>query len=545
MNQFFKSYTPRHRIKTFTIDGDPLFDLSDDIASLSTNKAYGRCSGTWQIMLPYKRPKGQNLFYHELLVPDDLITIELDPGDGTGYQHVMTGLIDRISVVRQGGIAPQRSIKISGRDLGKLLEKHDITYDYIQYTEIMKLQETTGETTKDTNVRINQPGYGDGTAAEIVRFMFEKAFEGKLKASNRFDLINNTDDDWTINQPNLMSQSGTSFWQYITQIENKPYNTLHTDSNPREVGKFVIWLEKTPYDDNGKTDRPDHKTITIDDTEIVSDDLGISDNERVNMLFHPSTVYYSTSEQGRNMWVINNSTYDGTEEIKKHGLCNHTISTLFTPPSVTSTIDKDAEAKAESPIRTRQELFFRWYKNNHEYIAGSITLHLRPDIRAGWQLLVKDRNTDKYISYLVEQVAHQYVIHPSPQFTTTLHVTRGQYTTPVQKEMVKPKPEPPPPPDPKPEPPPPKSYDCKAAKAKIDGIRADYLKVKNDYNKRVAAWRSAGSEPGAEADALVDEKKKIDELGKSWGKDINATVDEAQANGCTNITDAMRSPPAK
>lgn len=521
MDKYFTSYTPSVRVKTLDITGKDKLDLTGDIISLSTNKAYGRCSGTWQIMLPHRQDVQPGFSYPDLIEPDDMVTIEMDAGDGNGFRHVMTGLVDRVSVVKQGGAVPQRSVKLSGRDLGKLLEKHDIFYDFVKWKETIKKQAGEGSDEKDTYARPFSPVLLMGTAATVMSTMFDIAFSKKLDLYDKIYFASTTDDDWHTLQPNLMSQTHCGLWQWMTQIENKPYNTLTTDSTPNAVGKFYVMLEKTPFDKNGKVERDDYKTATIDDTEIINEDLGISDNERVTFLFYNANALYTTPGQSMDSWAIEHGSFI-EDEIKKHGLINHTITGNYAPPQLKSLQDPNAQAICAEPRKARQELFWGWYNLNHTYAAGTTTLHLRPDIRAGFQLLVKQGSTDKYMSYLVEQVAHQCNFHPTPSFTTTLHLTRGQSATPKQKEQAAP-PEPVKEEPQKAEAPAPKPYDCDAAKSKVDALLGDFNARLKDIKKRINDGYLTTDSP--EYKAIVEEKQSV-------RSQIDAIVEEAIKNGC-------------
>lgn len=93
MQTYNPTYNPNHRVIFKDLaTGNVKYDVSADIVSIATNKAYGRAAGTWQIFLTYQLIDGKR--YDELIQPDDLVTIELDAGDGSGLQPVMIGLVE-------------------------------------------------------------------------------------------------------------------------------------------------------------------------------------------------------------------------------------------------------------------------------------------------------------------------------------------------------------------------------------------------------------------------------------------------------------------
>ncbi|MGE0917927.1 hypothetical protein [Trichlorobacter lovleyi] len=88
---YFQTYSPRVRVLIKDAEtASVLYDASDDLASMTTNKAYGRCSGTWQMMLPptsikWKNNDGGPLSWYDALEPDQMVTVEMDAGNGAGY----------------------------------------------------------------------------------------------------------------------------------------------------------------------------------------------------------------------------------------------------------------------------------------------------------------------------------------------------------------------------------------------------------------------------------------------------------------------------
>lgn len=433
------SYTPRVRaVVRDIITADEKADISNDLISLATNKAYGRAAGTWQLMLVNRQEvkPGQN--YMDLIETDDMLTIEMDAGNGAGWFPVMLGLVDRVSLVRQGGAVPVRQIKVSGQDYGKLLVKHDIAWDIMQYNEVVVKADDSGTEIKVMPSRIFTPEIQMGRPASVIDALMRVCVLDRIKAGFRFIVdTSKTDDDWKVWQPNLMSLQGCSAWSAMDRVSHRPYNILTTDTAQTDVKFFKVRLERYPIDSIGKLDstyiNTGNKSLhTIDDTEIVSDDLGVSDHERVNLLYYALTYYAAQLPITPDIsLMLPQFMAKDTNSIKEHGLCLKSFRDDFVSPSIQSSgKDVAGQPAFAKDAEQRKNLFWEWFKRNHEYESGTITLHLRPDIRAGHGLLVKQGNKDEYKEYLIEQVAHQCVFHPVPQFTTTLHVTRGQEAPP-------------------------------------------------------------------------------------------------------------------
>lgn len=537
-DKYFTSYTPRVRVKIRDINtGEEKCDLTDDLLSISTNKAYGRCTGTWQLMLPHRLdvPGYGASTYLDVIGPDDVITIEMDMGDGEWYP-VMLGLVDRVSLVRQGGPNAVKQVKISGSDMGKLLDKHDISWDILKGTQQESLPKNDSPNTETVSIQSRKltPEIQVGTPASIILSMLDICLFQDNDSASRWisGVLNTTDDDWQTYQPQLMNLQGCSMWSAMDRVSHRPYNMLTTDTADSDVMKFAIRLERNPIDKEGMLDddliSADRCNLhTIDDTDIINEDLGVSDHERINLLYYCPTIYKQQADMTKDiaLMTVQFTAYD-PESIKQHGCCLKDIPDPFGESVLDTAGSETFAAKATK----RKDLFWAWYKDNHTYLSGTIVTHLRPDIRAGHGLLVKIGNTDDYMEYLVEQVSHQCQFAPVPMFTTSLHVTRGQAVTTTKKEQARP-PEPVKP-EPKPELPVPPKYDCEATKLKIQAIRSDYRKRLDEIKALPLP-----SERASARNKLAVEKPAI-------SAEINRMCDEAMKNGCDEDTfDVLRSLP--
>lgn len=427
---FFRTYKPNHRIVVKDLKtGDVKFDISDDIISLTTNKAYGRASGAWQMILTWKLVNGQR--YDELIQTDDVVTIELDSGSGLGFVPVMIGLVDRASqTFTAAGNHPQRQVKISGQDLGKLLSKHDIGWDVsgAQIQTALSIQgqgDGAGETTIAQNylARITLQA---GTAKSIITQLmdlFLKQLDSSLNWN--FDLNCSTDDDWEIWDQALQYIRGTTAWSAMKCYAHEPWNMLHADTV--DLTKFQVVLERNPIDDQGMLSRTAARTHTITDGEIVSEDIGKSDCERINLLCYWPTMYQVAVGGSIDIVMAHpDLTWFDEDEIKLHGYCSKVIPDNFNAPDVKTPNDICGSDKLAALAVPRAETFWNWHSMNHELDSGTFVIHGDPQMKTGDMLLVKQGMTDTYKEFLIEQVAHTYAVWPQPMFTTTLLVTRGQ-----------------------------------------------------------------------------------------------------------------------
>lgn len=422
------TYSPRCRMKFKMISGKEIADVSDDLISLTTNKGYGRPAGTWQVILPYKVVLPHGKRYDELIRPDDFVTIEMKTEED--WIPVMIGLVDRVGTTRPGGATPQRRVKISGQDLGKLLLVHDVGWD-IQAEKIrISKQPTEAKEKKEVKEmqslnRLYKPDLQIGTPGQLVRKLLGYTFlNSKIMDVNirrKFNIVEEEKDNWHTLQAQMNSLSGMNLWSAISRVANIPFNILHTETI--DLDNFRITHERQPIKD-GKINR-DISTI-LKDEEIISDDIGISDHERVNYLFMNNPLYTIAADQKMDVLMVSpDLIHIEEEEIKKHGLQLKQIDTIFYPPERTDL--NDPETKEEfSAIRQRRDIFWSWHKDNHKLESGTFQVRLRPDIKAGNGIYVIQPDGKTKKEFLVEQVAHQLNWHPMPQFYTTLHVTRGQ-----------------------------------------------------------------------------------------------------------------------
>lgn len=421
-----KTYNPNHRVIIKDLKtGDVKYDISNDLVSITTNKAYGRVAGTWQIALTYQLINGQR--YDELIAPGDFVTIELDAGDGKGLQPVMIGLVDRVARVFNGaGNKPQRYVMISGQDLGKLLTR-DIGWD-ISGAQVQVVQEQ-GEGAPTRNIEVNylsrvslQAGTSESLITQLLD-IFIQALESI--AADKFVFVSTTDDDWEVWDSSLQYIRGTTLWAAMERYTHKPWNMLHADT--LNIDSFQITLERNPIDDQGMLTRPESATHRITDADIVHENIGLSDVERVNLMcYWPSGYKVSPNMTIDIVMASQDLTKFDEDEIKLQGYCAHVIEDNFNPKNVKTVNDQHAYSKLSGPAISRAEAFWNWYSMNHELESGTFVVHGNPAMKAGDVLLVQDGTSSTWREYLIEQIGHSYSVFPTVAFTTTMHVTRGQ-----------------------------------------------------------------------------------------------------------------------
>lgn len=422
-----KTFVPNHRVIIKDLaTGNEKYDISNDVVSIATNKAYGRAAGTWQIILTYREINGQR--YDELIQSDDLVTIELDAGDGSGLQPVMLGLVERVARTFNGaGNNPQRHIKIGGQDLGKLLLKHDITWD-VSGAQVQVIQEQGGGAPTQS-IEANylaRVSLQAGTAESLISQLLD-IFMGSLDSAvaGKFIFASSTDDEWEVWDSSLQYIRGTSAWSAMERYAHKPWNMLHTET--QGLNSFQVILERNPINDQGMLTRPESATHRIGDQDIIMEDIGRCDLERVNLLCYWPTMYKVTGGSCIDIVMANSElTQFDADEIKLHGYCAMVIEDNFNPKNVKTANDQDGYGLLVGEAIPRAEAFWNWYSMNNELESGTFVIHGNPGMKAGDVLLVQDGTSATWREYLIEQIGHSYTVFPTVASTTALHVTRGQ-----------------------------------------------------------------------------------------------------------------------
>lgn len=420
-------YNPRHEVVLKRAGNEyKAEDISNDVISISTHKTYGQPVGGFSIVTTY-RPAINGKRYDETIRPNDIILIKLDKGDGKGLVPVMVGLVNSIERTRSTSSDGQvmRSVSIQGYDFGKILVKHHCRW-YLAPTPTH-----SGSDTELTEVQYGAALFSGGTPETILKKIVEVEIFKIMPWCQEYiltDRIISPEGSWTTNITTFSVNS--TVWSALEQYADKPFNMIYGDTG--DDGKYHIILEKCPYDDaTGKLQR----TVwpTIDTPDIISEQMGINDIDRITYIWNKVMAgQFGELDGGNPLQFLKGDAiqYDPTEaDIARNGFIPWYPETLFGPfttvigpPIPLQLTNKGAEPNVRRYVKERTDAYWNWYKNNHTFESGTITLHGRPDLRVGGGLLNKENGFE----YLIEQITHQYSVWPAPNFRTSLHLTRGQ-----------------------------------------------------------------------------------------------------------------------
>lgn len=424
-----RSYRPAHRVTLKRAANNfAEEDMSRDILAISLNKGYGDPLGGFTIVTTFKR-RFNNLRYDELIKPNDILLIELDKGDGKGLVKRMLGLAsapERVFSVDTEG-RPSRTVHITGYDFGKILTQHHCKW----YTAPQ--ESPIGSEDSEEKVKYGAALVAGGTANALVKKIIEVELHQVLPWTADHiltDRVNSSDDWQTI---------GTTFsyndplWQVLTALSNWPYNMLHADTG--DDGKYHVILEKCPYDN--ETGRLERTLKPVDSRDVTFFQLGANDHDRRNYIWlmtqsgiygeHNGLQFLNLKGDALKFNYDSNDPDDSDNTIKQHGFRPWFPQTNFVPftnatPIPPQLSNEGSKESVKRPVRDRTLAFWNWYRRNHRYESGIITMHGDPDVRAGDGILFDDNGFE----YFVEHVSDTYRIFPTVEYKSTLHVTRGQ-----------------------------------------------------------------------------------------------------------------------
>lgn len=423
------TYSPKHQVILKRAENDRKEeDISSDVVSITTQKTYGQPVGGFTIITTFK-PAINGKRYNEVIKPNDIVMIRLDEGNGKGLVPVMVGLVNccERSRTTAGDGRIMRSVSITGYDFGKILIQHYAKW-YIAPTETHEGSEKT-----QTEVQYGATLMAGGTPDTILKRLVDAELYRVMPWTTEYIL---TDKIGPLQNP--WSTAGVTFtmhspmWSILRQYADEPYNKLHADTGTD--GKFHIILTKCPFDD--KTGKLTHQEwLELNDSDIISEQLGINDFDRINYIWHrvQSAMFGDTGKNGPLQYIKGDTVWYDDKSVVKHGFRpwypDSGAGAAFTPfnnvqgnPVPPQLTDQGSISNIRRPVKERTDAFANWYKLNHTYESGIIKVHGKPHARAGGGVLL----TDLSYEYLIEQVSHNYSVWPSPRFETSLHVTRGQ-----------------------------------------------------------------------------------------------------------------------
>ncbi len=217
-----------------------LGDYNSDLLSVTTNKSLASPSGTFSITFVPRLDNNSRTWFNKLDA-FDYVEIAFKGIEDSDSQVVMRGIIDSVNKSEDYSSGqPRRSIVVSGRDLGSLLESQQIYYiPEIGKQEAMQSYLKVLAWKKFFPVSVN--------AYEAFKFISERLEEcikvsyNNIELSKRFGFTAASmfDDDRS-NLFHLMGYEGP-FWNAYQQYQDKPFHEIFVYDAPDKA-----WLVMRP-----------------------------------------------------------------------------------------------------------------------------------------------------------------------------------------------------------------------------------------------------------------------------------------------------------
>ena len=158
---------------------------------------------------------------------------------------------------------------------------------------------------------------------------------------------------------------------------------------------------------------------------MVTEDLGICDNERINYVYLKAPQFVMAAAlEGIPIQFAQGVFNDTQDEIATHGFSPWEVNTNFAPPNVPA-LDVWMQDLALEPIKNKASMLWTRVKRNHLLESGTLGIHGAPEFKVGDGALMKNG-----LEYFVEQVTHNYQIGMAgTTYQSCLGLTRGQKHT--------------------------------------------------------------------------------------------------------------------
>ncbi len=465
---------PQDFINKILTSTDAVVEMSNDVIEFDFTKAISNPVGTFSMMLV---PREE---YLHTLDSDDLLIVELSNGlEPSSVVSVL--LIDKVRKQRKalGNYSTVDRILVTGQDLAKVIVETSVFVDsspaFFQ-VDVTKFLDSFRQTSPGQKLGFSakaeeiipallqafsrlqiQGPTGSSEARQFTSSLGQTkplqqfVFPGDIGV-NMIDLIDTT----PVGKGGFVGttvgalanfeipQESVTLWSLIEQYSNRLVNEMFFDLrevDPKKITnttlvptqslgsskksyRYSLIFRQQPFDHDAFEAL---KTHEVEDHEVLETDIGKSSHNVMNAfrvwLFNHNIP--SLAEKG---WpsVFN------LESIAKHGLKRYEPQSNYPWPDLQSASDpsnsKDAAAQQTAFDVANRYLkrIVAWNAANEEFLEGSITMRLRPDIRIGERIRLYTFD-GSVTNFYVEAITHSFRF-PGLS-TTTVTVTHG---TPLQ-----------------------------------------------------------------------------------------------------------------
>jgi hypothetical protein len=417
---------------SIALNGVSNSDSEPSLISVETSKSLGAGSGTWNITI--KEPTSLTSIA-EIIADDDWIDITFNVNGH--LTHVMRGLIDSITVDESTSNATSRTVHLSGRDHGAILENTPIwlnqfNAEFLQ-TELLSIFVNSITPTPDTAVGSLIRGFLKTQASRDYATEFSPPIGVPYRQDDILDNIRIVMDDFDefperiTPRLQMLDPQDRKLWDFVAEYADPMFCELFTDLVPKDGRPYFDVGESAGLDETSlgiifRTRPFPRRNSPIGDVwsqiprvylspqDISSSSIGRSGQERFNV-FYASAELINPEHAKLIPPIIN------TDDAKRHGIKEITTHSSYIPK------DAKADKSGELLQSDYRDMMLDFHVLNPYLWNGTLSLgNLRPDIRIGSRLTIQGESERRNMNFYTEQVSHSWNLGQSK---TTLGVTRG------------------------------------------------------------------------------------------------------------------------
>ena len=426
---------------------------NSDLISVSTSKDLESPAGSFQIVLVPKKTLGETWF--DRVKVFDFVEISFKGMKDPEKKVIMRGLVDTIQLSEsyESGI-PQRTVQITGRDLGSLL----LDFEIYLIPVIKEQQEAAMQGMGLLFMEATKRGLVEAPVADLYNFLMQFFKDNYLDITILGDYEKKLKDYLQTKAKAFFTNLKTGA-MYFKEHYGKWYNIFKQFQDPPFHELFVYdtdsysWLILRPsrYKD-AKGVYPGRISGLLDDKDMYPSDFSIYNDEKISMTTAKSSqeiknMYITYPSAGvfggkQSFWSvaimpnINNleksvNPYVALDKslpsyLNKFGYRPYEVETVFYNFPVQSTEekykDRNEKEQSEDFIPTGEEMnktLVAWFLHNP--LLVNATVDIAGTNRALIGTYMKDE--DEKMEYYVYGVSHNFQLFQS--FRTSLQLKRG------------------------------------------------------------------------------------------------------------------------
>jgi hypothetical protein len=442
-------FTPRLNVQCFSWSGtDYSAEMHGDIIGVSTQKQIDSPAGHWAIVLTSRRDEFGRT-WAKRIAPADYVEIY---GSRTALpnapqQIIMRGFVDNVDediMIGQNGQV-QRVVMINGSDFGKVL----LTRKFVYATELnpLALTDAMKPTVLANRLQLDAANFAMSPKeflGRIKEIVLNDPTIGATQPSGRVPKLQAFTDipaEHQVQFINLTPQTG-AIWNVMEAFQGKPFNELFVrddDNFPCLYWRLAPLHNKVGKVANGSTV---DEIVSIGLKDVISERVGRSDRETFCSFMTLPTFLDQGPFVGafKAAYITTTGASVVEEMLDPLGVRSGTTVSSVGPNN--PILRKDIFNRYGYNIKevayplfpippnyTDQKGFGAqmsyWLHNVYSWNpvqeAGVLVVQGNPGLRIGQHIMITEQQREFYI----EDVSHSFSIWPTPEFKTTLRVTRG------------------------------------------------------------------------------------------------------------------------